>query len=42
MSHRHAATLGTIAAGLKVRGRGALTAMPSRDEVYAAFESLQG
>ena len=40
MSVRDAASLGTIAAGLKVRGRGALTTMPSRDEVYAAFASM--
>ena len=40
MSLRDAASLGSIAAGLKIRGRGALTTMPSRDEVYAAFESM--
>ena len=40
-SPRDAATLGSIAAGLKVRGRGALTTMPSGDEVYAAFEALK-
>ena len=41
MTPRHAATLGSIAAGLKVRGRGALTGMPSGSEVYAAFDSLK-
>lgn len=41
MSYRDAATLGSIAAGLKVRGRGALTTMPTGDEVYAAFNSLR-
>jgi 2-dehydro-3-deoxygluconokinase len=41
MSPRDAATLGAIAAGLKLRGRGALTAMPMGKEVYAAFESLK-
>jgi 2-dehydro-3-deoxygluconokinase len=40
MSTRDAATLGAIAAGLKIRGRGALTTMPSGKEVYAAFDSL--
>jgi 2-dehydro-3-deoxygluconokinase len=39
MSTRDAASLGSIAAGLKLRGRGALTSMPSGTEVYAAFES---
>ena len=33
-----AATLGTVAAGLKVRGRGALTTMPTRDEVNEHFK----
>ena len=42
MSHRDAATLGSITAGLKVRGRGALTTMPSGSEVYAAFDSFRG
>ena len=41
MDPRDAATLGTIAAGLKVRGRGALTTMPSSDEVYAAYDELK-
>jgi 2-dehydro-3-deoxygluconokinase len=42
MSTRDAATLGAIAAGLKIRGRGALTTMPYAGEVYAAFDSLRG
>ena len=42
MSTRDAATLGCIAAGLKIRGRGALTTMPSGKEVYDAFDSLKG
>ena len=41
MKARDAAVLGSIAAGLKVRGRGALTAMPTGDEVYAAFEVVK-
>ena len=41
MSVRDAAILGSIAAGLKVRGRGALTAMPSGQEVYAVFDGLK-
>ena len=40
MSPRDAATLGSIAAGLKVRGRGALTTMPSGSEVFGVFDSL--
>ena len=39
LSVREAARLGSIAAGLKLRGRGALAAMPSRDEVYLVFGS---
>ena len=42
MNHRDAATLGSITAGLKVRGRGALTTMPTRDEVFSVFDSLKG
>ena len=42
MSTRDASTLGAIAAGLKIRGRGALTTMPYASEVYAAFDSLRG
>ena len=38
MNVRDAATLGTVTAGLKVRGRGALTAMPKSDEVKEHFE----
>ena len=41
MSTWDAATLGSIAAGLKVRGRGALTTMPTGSEVYAVFDSLK-
>ena len=41
MSPRDATRLGSIAAGLKVRGRGALTTMPSGDEVYAVFDSVR-
>ena len=37
---RDAATLGSIAAGLKIRGRGALTTMPTGKEVFAAFDAL--
>jgi 2-dehydro-3-deoxygluconokinase len=40
-SPRDAATLGSIAAGLKVRGRGALTTMPTGEDVYAAFDALK-
>ena len=38
MSVRDAGRLGTITAGLKLRGRGALTGMPTRDEVYEILE----
>ena len=41
MSPRDAALLGTIAAGLKVRGRGALTTMPTGEEVYAVFDRMK-
>ena len=41
MGPRDAALLGTVAAGLKVRGRGALTTLPSGGEVYSVFESLK-
>jgi 2-dehydro-3-deoxygluconokinase len=41
MSPRDAATIGSIAAGLKLRGRGALTAMPRGEEVYAVFEGMK-
>jgi 2-dehydro-3-deoxygluconokinase len=41
MSIRDAAVLGSIAAGLKVRGRGALTTMPTRAEVYEVFDSMK-
>ncbi len=41
MSYLDAATLGSIAAGLKLRGRGALLGMPRQDEVYAIFEALK-
>ena len=37
MNVSDAATLGTVAAGLKVRSRGALTAMPTIDEVNEHF-----
>ncbi|MCH8206617.1 MAG: sugar kinase [Chloroflexi bacterium] len=40
-SPRDAATLGSIAAGLKVRGRGALTTMPTGEDVYTAFDALK-
>ncbi|NOZ26631.1 MAG: sugar kinase [Chloroflexi bacterium] len=33
-----AARLGVIAAALKVRGRGAVASLPSREEVYAVYE----
>ena len=39
---REAAALGSIAAGLKVRGRGALTTMPTSEEVFASFAALGG
>ena len=35
-----AARIGNIVAGLKVRGRGALTGMPTGEEVYDAFNSF--
>lgn len=35
-----AGRMGSIVAGLKVRGRGALTAMPTREEVYDSFNSV--
>ena len=38
MNVRDAATLGTVTAGLKVRGRGALTTMPTNDEVQDHFK----
>ena len=38
---RDAATLGSIAAGLKIRGRGALTTMPAGKEIFAAFDTLK-
>ncbi len=41
MDYRDAALLGSIAAGLKVRGRGALTTMPTGEEVYSVFRSLK-
>ena len=41
MSPRDAAALGGIAAGLKVRGHGALTTLPSGGEVYSVFDSLK-
>ena len=41
MSPKDAATLGSIAAGLKVRGRGALTTMPTGQEVFQIFESIK-
>ena len=38
MNFKDATTLGTVAAGLKVRRRGALTAMPRSDEVKEHFK----
>lgn len=35
-----AARLGTIIAGLKVRGRGAIYSLPTKDEVYRVFHPL--
>jgi len=40
MSLEDAARLGTVTAGLKLRGRGALTGMPYRDEVFAVLAGL--
>jgi sugar/nucleoside kinase (ribokinase family) len=37
MDIEDAARLGSITAGLKLRGRGALTGMPYRDEVFNIF-----
>ena len=42
MNVRDAATLGTVTAGLKVRGRGALTTMPTSDEVHDHFRRAKG
>jgi 2-dehydro-3-deoxygluconokinase len=38
MSPVEAARLGMISAALKVRGRGAVASLPSRDEVYAIYQ----
>ena len=40
MSVADAGRLGTITAGLKLRGRGALTGMPYRDEVFSIFRGM--
>ncbi|MDP6302832.1 MAG: PfkB family carbohydrate kinase, partial [SAR202 cluster bacterium] len=42
MGIEQAARLGTVTAGLKLRGRGALTGMPYRDEVFAVLKKLRG
>ena len=42
MGIEQAARLGTVTAGLKLRGRGALTGMPYRDEVFAVLKNLRG
>ena len=42
MNVEDAATLGTVTAGLKVRGRGALTTMPTSDEVHDHFKRAKG
>lgn len=42
MSPLDAARLGMISAALKVRGRGAVASLPSREEVYAIFEAQSG
>lgn len=39
MSYEEAARLGMIAAALKVRGRGAIESLPSREEVYATYRA---
>jgi 2-dehydro-3-deoxygluconokinase len=39
MDVEDAARLGSITAGLKLRGRGALTGMPYRDEVFKIFQN---
>ena len=36
-----AAQLGSVTAGLKLRGRGALTGMPFRQEVFNVYEKLR-
>ena len=40
MAIQNAARLGSVTAGLKLRGRGALTGMPYSDEVFSIYESL--
>ena len=38
MSPKDSAKIASIASGLKVRGRGALTTMPSQDDVMKIFK----
>lgn len=40
LSSVRAAALGAITAGLKLRGRGAIASLPSRDEVYRVFQEI--
>lgn len=40
MSVKQAAVLGSITAGLKIRGRGALTTMPTGEEVFDMYDEL--
>ena len=42
MSIAEAGRLGTVTAGLKLRGRGALSGMPTRDEVAAIMGEING
>ena len=41
MDVEEAARLGSVTAGLKLRGRGALTGMPYREEVFNVYERLR-
>ena len=41
MDVEDAARLGSVTAGLKLRGRGALTGMPYRDEVFSIYERFR-
>ncbi|MCS7220638.1 MAG: sugar kinase [Anaerolineae bacterium] len=41
MTPIEAARLGMIAAALKVRGRGAVASLPSREEVYAVYQQIK-
>ena len=36
------ARLGTVMAGLKVRGRGATYSIPSREEAFGVYDGLRG